>query len=171
MKQEMIEEIDRLGKDELMERIKTECAKEQKEYSSVAKFWLFILVMNMIGYGTSGNHNWSGCLFPAYAVVFCCVEVWWRNRMNKCTDAWSLVTTYGNYSKLSTVSSFIALLLWFPICYYVFRDWDPDQNDKVSLVISIIVSVAVLLYIIWVCFFKKKSLTAREVKRLRDMIP
>ena len=165
---EMIEQNGPLGKDELMERIKTRCASNMKDHKNLAYFWLVILVIDILYCGFGNSSGWGTCGFPALVVLGSSIEAWWMNRLIKCSDAWSLVTTYGNYKKLGKLLTAIAFVLLLLLLYYFYQEWQRHGTD--ALVVMIVVGVGALCYFVWSLFLKKKSPIELDVENLRDII-
>lgn len=166
---EMIENNGRLSKDELMDRIKTRCASDLKDHKNIVYFWLVILVIDILYCAFGNSSDWATCGFPALVVLGSSIEAWWMNKMIKCSDAWSLVTTYGMYKKLGKLLTAIAFVLCLLLLYYFYQE--SLQYGTKALVVMVVFGVAALCYFLWLLFFKKKSLTELDVKHLRDLIP
>ena len=169
MEPEMIENNGRLGKDELMERIKTRCASELKDNKNLIYFWLVILAIDILYCAFGNSSDWGTCGFPALVVFGSSIEAWWMNKMIQCGDAWSLVTTYTKYKKIGKLLTAIAFVLCLLLLYYFYHE--SLRYGTKALVMMVVFGVAALCYFLWILFFKKKSLTELDVKHLRELIP
>ena len=161
------EELNNLSKEELMERITSRCAKDLKRDILVRGLCLFTLVFCMGTYMLMHNAAiaWVYPIIILAILIESIIEGWWCNRLSKCDDAETLVTTYDKYLKFekglfiiaAAVAVLIACLLFFRII------------PTVSPVFAGILVCCIPL----VCLGslnKRKSAIAQDIDSLRKLI-
>lgn len=162
-------ELDNLSKDELMKRIKTKCAKEVNAIKIIGYLALAILVYGLVDYwwGKGMELSYSG--LPAIVVLWCFIEVWWKQRMSKCDDAKKMVSLHENYIKYNLAIDVIALVLFVVLSYYFFKDINPDVMPLALTVLIVGLWVALFCWILWRLFKQRKNLSNPEVDRLKEL--
>ena len=121
-----MEQIDlsKNSKEELVERITNRCAKDLKSYKIDIGLCLFILVsMATHMLWKHDTTAWEYSIVILASLIEGIIEGWWSNKLSKCDDARTLVTTYDKYLKFekghfiiaAAVAVLIACLLFLRI--------------------------------------------------------
>lgn len=164
------EDLTKLSKEELMERIKTRNAEDVKANTGCGTIFLVILVLNIFSWADKSDIDWSYCAVPAFFVVWSMIEVWWKKRMDKCNGAEELVSIHKKYIKYRKIELIFALVLMVVLTYPLYLKY---TATTVPVWLSIMVWglwVAFFCWIVWHLLKPKKSPTDQEVDRLRKLI-
>ena len=158
----------KISKEELMERIKTRCAKELKGYKGACGLFLIFLVF-MVAY-MLWNHDataWEYSLvFLAFLIEYL-IEGWWMNKITMCEDAKTLVDTYEKYLKFEKVHLIVAAVVAVLIACLIFTGILP-LTVKSPLFAGILICCVPLGSL--GAFKRRNSAIAQEIDRLRKLI-
>ena len=160
------QDLNNLGKDELVERITNRCAKDLKHDMLVRGLSLFTLVFCMGTYMLI--HNAITWEYPIVIIAFlieCIIEGWWSNRLSKCDDAETLVTTYDKYLKFEKGLFIIAAAVAVPIACLLFMNIIPSMSP---VIVGIVVCCIPLVCV--GSLNKRKSAIAQDIDSLRKLI-
>ena len=158
----------KISKEELMERIKTRCAKELKGYKGACGLFLIFLVF-MVAY-MLWNHDataWEYSLFILALLIQYLIEGWWMNKISKCDDAKTLVDTYEKYLKFEKVFLIIAAVVAVLIACLIFSGILP-LTVKAPLLFGFLVCCIPLGGL--GAFNRRNSAIAQDVDRLRKLL-
>ena len=163
------QDLNNLGKDELMERITTRCAEELKNYKVVGGFFLILFIYNIIDYfWRPTNSETYGFLVPLIFLIEFLIEGWWSNRLSKCGDAKTLVDTYEKYRKFDKVHGIVAIVVAMLLAGLLFM-----RTNSNSIWVAWLCIALFLCLIVWILYRMKKkdkSDTAQEIERLRQLV-
>ena len=161
-------DLTKLSKEELMERIKTRCAKELKVYKlggGIVLVIIMFMIANMLW-----NHNataWEySLIILAYMIEFI-IEGWWMNKITMCEDAKTLVDTYEKYLKFEKVHLIVAAVVAVLIACLIFTGILP-LTVKSPLFAGILICCVPLGSL--GAFKRRNSAIAQDVDRLRKLI-
>lgn len=149
-----------------MERITSRCAKDLKRDILVRGLCLFTLVFCMGTYMLI--HNAIAWEYPIILLVFLIesiIEGWWINRLSKCDDAETLVTTYDKYLKFEKGNFIIAAAVALPIACLLFLRIIPSMSPVIAGILVCCIPL--------VCvgsLNKRKSAIAQDIDSLRKLI-
>ena len=161
-------DLNSLGKNELMEHIKTKRADEMKSLKGLGSIFLIILVYHLIDYFLAKDSEMKYWLFPAFMVLWSIMEVWWKTRMCKCDDAKQMVSLHDNYYKYLKAEYIIALVLFIPLSYLLFRGHDTIPLGL--LIFLAVLWIALFCWILWRLIKLLKSCCDPEIERLRELV-
>ena len=169
------EELNNLGKEELMERIKIQNAEDLKTKTGCGTIFLVILVLNIFSFVIENDIEWStflrNCSVPAVIVLWNMIEVWWKKRMNKCNDAEELVSVYEKYTKYRKAEYILALVLWGVLTYPLYLKYNATTSPGWLNILLWGAWVALFCLLLWRLFKKpKKSLTDQDIEHLQELI-
>lgn len=164
------EELNNLSKEELMERIKTKCVADIKPLKVLGYFFLVILVYDILYYGFGDRSGLHYCTVPAIIVLWSFVEVWWKNRMSKCDDASRMIRLHEDYYKYHKVEHIIALIVWVPLSYSLFKDFDASTTPLGWTVLFVGFWIAVFCWVLWRLIKLRKYLFSPEIDRLQKLV-
>ena len=154
------------SKEELMERITNRCAKDLKSHKIGIGLCLFILVfMATYMLWKHDTTAWEYSIVILIGLIECLIEGWWSNRLSKCDDAGTLVTTYDKYLKFkkghfiiyAAVAVLIACLLFLRI-----------KLSMTPVFTGILVCCITFGYV--ASLKKRKSAIAQDIDSLRKLI-
>lgn len=163
-------DLNNLGKEELMERIKAQNSEDLKANTGCGTIFLVILVLNIFSFVGQNEIDWSNCAVPAVIVLWSIIEVWWKKRLNKCNGAGELVSMHKKYIKYRKTELIVALVLMVVLTYPLYLKY---TATTVPVWLSIMVCglwVALFCYILWRLLKPKKSTTEQEIDRLQELI-
>ena len=161
-------DLTKLSKEELMERIKTRCAKELKVYKfggGIVLVFIMFMVANMLW-----NHNataWEYSLISLAFMIEFIIEGWWMNKITKCEEAKTLMDTYEKYLKFEkkhfSANNLVAVLL---VCL-IFPGILPSTL-KSSLFAGIL--ICCFPFGSLGAYIRRNKAIAQDVDRLRTLI-
>ena len=169
------EELNNSKQHELMERIKAQYAEDLKTSIGCGTIFLVILVMNIFSFAIDNDIVWSdvlkNCSVPLVIVLWSIIEVWWKKRMNKCTDAEELVSMHKKYTKYRKAEYIVALMLMVILTYPLYLKY-AATTDPEWLSISVWGAWVVLFcLLLWRLFKKpKKSPIDQDIELLQELI-
>ena len=158
---------------ELMERIKNQNAEDAKSNTGCGTIFLVILLLNIFSFAFQNDMAWStalrNCSVPAIIVLWCIIEVWWKKRMNKCTDAEELVSVHKKYIKYRKAEYIVALVVMVIMTYPLYLKYSAT-TVPVWLCISVWGAWVVLFcLLLWRLFKKpKKSSIDLDIELLQE---
>lgn len=162
---EQIYEI-KISKEELMERIKTRCAKELKS-SKLGGGVCLILLVFMITY-MLWTHNataWEYSIVILVVLIEALIEGWWSNRLSKCDDASTLVTTHEKYLKFEKVHYIIVTAVVVVLACLLFLRIFPTESPVFAGLLVCCCTLGCLA-----SYNKRNTVVAQEINRLRELL-
>ena len=114
------QDLTKLSKEELMERIKSQNAEDLKANTGCGTFFLIILVLNIFSFVGHNEIDWSNCIVPAFFVLWSMIEIWWKKRIDKCNGSEELVSMHKKYIKYRKTEFIVALV--FGALFYKYID-------------------------------------------------
>ena len=162
------DELNNLGKEELMERIKAKYADDIKGLKGAGYLFLVILAYNLIDHWRGGGSELSYCAFPAVVVLWCFLEVWWTTRMMKCDDAHSLIKVHDNYIKYHKIEHGLGIALWGAFAYSLYKQ-SLESTQPYATVMFVVVWGALFCFIMWRFYKLSKYDSYPEIARLRKL--
>ena len=168
-------DLTKYSKEELVERIKAQNAEDLKTNTGCGTIFLVIIVLNIFSFAIDNDIEWStvlqNCSVPLVIVLWSIIEVWWKKRMNKCTDAEELVSVHKKYTKYRKAEYIVALVLMVIISYPLYLKY---AATTVPVWLSILVWgawVALFCLLLWRLFKKpKKSPIDQDIELLQELI-
>lgn len=158
----------KISKEELMERIKTRCAKELKGYKGAISLFLIFFVF-MVAF-MLWNHDataWEYSLvFLAFMIEYL-IEGWWMNKITMCEDAKTLVDTYEKHLRFEKVHFIVAAVVAVLIACLIFTGSLP-LTVKSPLFAGILICCVPLASL--GAFNRRNSAIGLDVDRLRKLI-
>ena len=168
------EELNNSKQHELMERIKAQYAEDLKTSIGCGTIFLVILVMNIFSFAIDNDIEWStvlqNCSVPLVIVLWSIIEVWWKKRMNKCTDAEELVSMHKKYIKYRKIEYIVALVLMVVLTYPLYLKYTATTVPVWLTIMVWSLWVAFFCWILWSLLKPKKSSTDQAVDRLSELI-
>ena len=164
------QDLTKLSKEELMQRIKTQNAEDLKANTGCGTIFLVILVLNIFSFVGHNEIDWSNCIVPAFFVLWIMIEIWWKKRIDKCNGSEELVSMHKKYIKYRKTEFIVALVLMVVLTYPLYLKY---TATTVPVWLSIMVYglwVALFCYFLWRLLKPKKSTTEQEIDRLQELI-
>ena len=164
------QDLTKLSKEELMERIKSQNAEDLKANTGCGTIFLIILVLNIFSFVGHNEIDWSNCIVPAFFVLWSMIEIWWKKRIDKCNGSEELVSMHKKYIKYRKTELIVALVLMVVLTYPLYLKY---TATTVPVWLSIMVYglwVALFCYFLWRLLKPKKSTTEQEIDRLQELI-
>ena len=163
-----MEQIDltKNSKEELMERITNRCAKDLKSYKIGFGLCIFILVF-MATY-ILWKHDttaWEYSIVILVCLIEGLIEGWWSNRLSKCDDARTLVTTYDKYLKFEKVHYIIVTAVVVVLACLLFLRIFPTESPVFAGLLVCCCTLGCLA-----SYNKRNTVVAQEINRLRELL-
>ena len=164
------QDLTKLSKEELMQRIKTQNAEDLKGNTGCGTFFLIILVLNIFSFVGHNEIDWSNCIVPAFFVLWSMIEIWWKKRIDKCNGAGELVSMHKKYIKYRKTEFIVALVLMAVLTYPLYLKYTATTVPVWFTIMVWALWVALFCYILWRLLKPKKSPTEQEIDRLSELI-
>lgn len=164
------QDLTKLSKEELMQRIKTQNAEDLKAKTGCGSIFLIILVLNLFSFVGQNEIDWSNCIVPAFFVLWSVIEVWWKKRIDQCNGAGELVSMYKKYIKYRKIEYIVALVLMVVLTYPLYLKYTATTVPVWLTIMVWSLWVAFFCWILWSLLKPKKSSTDQAVDRLSELI-
>ena len=164
------QDLTKLSKEELMQRIKTQNAEDLKGNTGCGSIFLIILVFNLFSFVGQNEIDWSYCAVPAVFVLWSMIEIWWKKQIDKCNGAEELVSMHKKYIKCRKTEFIVALVLMAVLTYPLYLKYTATTVPVWFTIMVWALWVALFCYILWRLLKPKKSTTEQEIDRLQELI-
>ena len=160
------QDLTKNSKEELMARITNRCAKDLKSYKIGSGLCLFLLVfMATYMLWKHDSTAWEYSIVILTGLIDGLINGWWSNRLSKCDDAGTLVTTYDKYLKFKKGYFIIAAAVAVLIACFLFLRIKLSMSPVYT---GILVCCITFGYV--ASLKKRKSAIAQDIDRLRELL-
>lgn len=171
MEQERLrmEDIDKLSKDELLQRMRARYAKHAKSCRIHAVGWLAFLLLLIVLFFTGHLTNWVLVVVPLLVAGSNFSDMRWYGKMSRCEDAKSLVELYDKGYRSGKIAAVLALVFVAFFMYRLIANTDIENMGVVMFVTMIVLLAAFALFLINFVFFKHSIFKNKAIERLREL--
>ena len=164
-----MDEIDQLGKDELLQRMRARYAKHAKSCRIHAMAWLAFLLLLIVLFFAGHLTNRILVVVPLLVAGSNFFDMRWYGKMSRCGDAKSLVELYDKGYRSGKVAAVLALVFAAFFMYHLISNAVIENMGVVMFVTMIILLAAFALFLINFFFFKHSIFKNKAIERLREL--
>ena len=164
-----MDEVEQLGKDELLQRMRVRYAKHAKSCRLHAIGWLVFLLLLIVLYFTGHLTDWVLVVVPLLVAGSNFSDMRWYGKMSRCEDAKTLVELYDKGYRSGKVAAVLALIFVAFFMYELIANTDIENMGVVMFVTMIVLLAAFALFLVNFVFFKHSIFKNRAIERLREL--